>query len=58
MRDRHPVLKKYLETCLETKCRIAEMLKTNENPRAGRKLAEVETEMQYLRQALMLYLSV
>lgn len=55
LRDRHPLLKEYLEICLETKCRIAEMIKTNKNPRAGRKLAEVETEMRYLRQALMLY---
>lgn len=55
LQNRHPVLKRYLETGLETKCRIAETLRTNENPRAGRKLAEVETEIWYLRQALMLY---
>lgn len=55
LRDRHPVLKKYLETCLETKCRIAETLKTNENPRAGQKLDEVNMEIKYLKQALALY---
>ncbi|MCM1186577.1 MAG: class I SAM-dependent methyltransferase [Lachnoclostridium sp.] len=55
LRARHPVLKQYLETCLETKCRIAETLRGNESSKAGRKLDEVQAEIQYLRQALMLY---
>lgn len=52
---KHPVLKQYLEDSLRNLQQIAEGLEKNSNERAGKRLLELQEEMQYLEQALARY---